>query len=57
MNSEEIQKRAGLVILSRQLMLIEKFEKRIRSRFEGHRFCLYRPEESDIFIKIVSKRI
>ncbi len=43
MMSSSIQERGGLVILTRNLMLIDRFEKRVRSRFQGNRLTIFRP--------------
>lgn len=57
MKSDIMQQRAGLVLITRDLRITDKFEKRIKSRFCGNRLCIFRPEKSDIYIKIITKRI
>ncbi len=52
-----MQKRAGLLLLTRNLMLLDRFEKRVRSRFNGNKLCIFRPDDPLIYVKILTKRI
>lgn len=50
-------KNGGLFLLTTRLTLMDQFEKRVKSRFQGTKICLFRPEKADVYLKIIGKRI
>lgn len=43
MKTTAINTKCGLFLLTNKLMLTDLFEKRVKSRFQGTKICLFRP--------------